>query len=144
MSLPIFPPEPPSANAERLLIHLRALGAAARTVELSPHAVLRREGEPATPAAVVRIQADLSALEGTGQLLLGEPTDAGIMVMLLTGGEMQVKLTAELLVALYGRMNEHEKALLERWETEHLVECGTSTVDWPGWANLYRRRYTPV
>lgn len=139
-------PENSSASShERLLNHLRALGAAARTVEVAPHAMLRKDGVLATPEAVARVHERLADLEDQGQLLLGETTDIGVMVMLRTAGEMPVVLTAEKLVMLYGWMSEQERAILQRWEDRHLVNGGVlSTSDWPGWAIIYRRRYNPL
>lgn len=134
-----------ASSHERLLNHLRALGAAARTVEVAPHAMLRKDGLLATPEAVARVFENLAALEELGELLLGEPTDIGVMVMLRTAGEMPVVLTAEKLVMLHGWMSEQERAILQRWEDRHLVNGGVlSTSDWPGWAIIYRRRYNPL
>lgn len=140
-----MPESSAALSHERLLNHLRALGAAARTVEVAPHAMLRKDGVLATPDAVARVHENLVALEEQGELLLGEPTDIGVMVMLRTAGDMPVLLTAERLVMLYGWMSEQERAMLQRWEDRHLVAGGAaSTTDWPGWAIIYRRRYNPL
>ncbi len=126
---------------ERILTHLQESGGAARTVELSPQPMLRKAGLPVTPEEVALIHADLKMLEATGHLLLGEPTASGIMVMLLTASELPVLLSCERLVTMYGWLNDHERAALQRWENANLAVGGPSTADWPGWPTIYRRRY---
>jgi len=127
---------------ERILVHLHDLGGTARTVELSPHSMLRKAGLAATPEGAAEIHADLKTLEATGHLLLGEPTASGIMIMLLTCSEMPVLLSCERLVTMYGWLNDHERAALQRWENANLAFGGPSTADWPGWPTIYRRRYS--
>jgi hypothetical protein len=127
---------------ERILSHLHELGGAARTVEMSPHSMLKRAGLPASPDAIAGVHADLKMLEATGHLQLGEPTASGVMVMLLTCRELPVLLTCQSLVTMYGWLNLHERAALQRWEAAHLALPGSSTADWPGWPTIYRRRYS--
>ncbi|MES2898242.1 MAG: hypothetical protein V4723_00870 [Pseudomonadota bacterium] len=127
---------------ERILAHLQDGGGAARTVELSPHSMLRKAGLLVTPEEVAAVHADLKVLEATGHLLLGEPTASGIMVMLLTANELPVLLTCERLVTMFGWLNDHERAALQRWENANLAAGGPSTADWPGWPTIYRRRYS--
>jgi hypothetical protein len=132
-------PLPP--RQARVLDHLRELGGEARTVELVPYQLLRKAGVLATPEAAAQVMADLAALEQAGSVVLGEPAGAGVMIMLATARDLPVLLTAERLVTLYGWMNEHERAMLARWEARHLAIGGPHTVDWPGWPTIYRRRY---
>lgn len=127
---------------ERILTHLHELGGTARTVELSPHSMLRKSGLLATPASAVAVHADLKMLEATGHLLLGEPTVSGVMVMLLTCSELPVLLTCQRLVTMYGWLNHHERSALQRWEGANLALGAVSTADWPGWPTIYRRRYS--
>ena len=127
---------------ERILAQLHDLGGAARTVELSPHSMLRKAGLLVSPEEVAAVHADLKMLEVTGHLLLGEPTTSGIMVMLLTTSELPVLLTCERLVTMYGWLNDHERAALQRWESANLALEGPSTTAWPGWPTIYRRRYS--
>ncbi len=127
---------------ERILTYLQDLGGAARTVELSPNSMLRKAGLATTPENAAAVRADLAMLEVTGHLLLGEPTVSGIMVMLLTCSELPVLLTCQRLVTMYGWLNHNERAALQRWESANLALGGPSTVDWPGWPTIYRRRYS--
>jgi len=127
---------------ERILAHVHELGGTARTVELSPHSMLRKAGLPATPDSAAAVHADLKSLESTGYLLLGEPTASGVMVMLLTCRDLPVLLTCQRLVTMYGWLNHHERAALQRWEAANLAFGGLSTADWPGWPTIYRRRYS--
>jgi len=127
---------------EKILTQLQDLGGAARTVELSPHSMLRKGGLTVTPDEIALVHADLKVLEATGHLLLGEPTASGIMVMLLTASDLPVLLTCERLVTMYGWLNEHERTALQRWENTNLAAGGPSTADWPGWPTIYRRRYS--
>lgn len=126
---------------ERILAYLHELGGTARTVELSPHSMLRKAGLPATAESAAAVHIELKKLEATGHLLLGEPTTSGIMIMLLTSSELPVLLTCERLVTMYGWLNDHERTALQRWETSNLAFGGPSTADWPGWPTIYRRRY---
>ena len=127
---------------ERILAYLNEAGGMARTVELSPHSMLRKAGAPATAEGTAAIYADLRMLEATGHLLLGEATASGIMVMLLTASELPVLLTCERLVTMHGWLNDHERAALQRWESANLAVDGPSTTAWPGWPTIYRRRYS--
>ena len=128
---------------ERILSHLREVGGAARTVELSPRTMLIKAGLQFTPESAVSVHADLKTLEVAGHLLLGEPTASGIMVMLLTSSDLPVVLTCQRLVTMFGWLNHHERAALQRWEEVNLTLGGPSTREWPGWPTIYRRRYSP-
>lgn len=130
------------ASHERILAHLREIGGSARTVELSPRSMLVKAGKQFTPESEIAVQADLRALEATGHLLLGEPTASGIMVMLLTCHDLPVVLTCQRLVTMFGWLNLHERAALQRWENAHLALGVVSTREWPGWPTIYRRRYS--
>jgi hypothetical protein len=125
-----------------ILSYLHELGGAARTVELSPLSMLRKAGLQATPEGCAAMHADLTMLEATGHLLLGEPTATGVMVMLLTCSTLPVVLTCQRLVTMYGWLNHNERAALQRWEEANLTFGGLSTADWPGWPTIYRRRYS--
>lgn len=127
---------------ERILAHLREIGGTARTVELSPRSMLVKAGTQFSPESEVALHADLRALEAAGHLLLGEPTTSGIMVMLLTCSDLPVVLTCQRLVTMFGWLNQHERAALQRWESIHLTSNGASTREWPGWPTIYRRRYS--
>jgi hypothetical protein len=127
---------------ERILSHLRELGGAARTVELSPRSMLVKAGLQLTLESAAMVHADLRTLEVTGHLLLGEPTASGVMVMLLTCSDLPVLLTCQRLVTMYSWLNHHERAALQRWEDANLAFGGPSNREWPGWPTIYRRRYS--
>jgi hypothetical protein len=127
---------------ERILSHLRELGGTARTVELSPRSMLIKAGLQLTLESAASVHADLKTLESTGHLLLGEPTASGVMVMLLTCSDLPVLLTCQRLVTMYGWLNLHERAALQRWESANLAYGGPSVREWPGWPTIYRRRYS--
>ncbi len=127
---------------ELILAHLRELGGTARTVELSFRTMLIKAGLQPTPDMAASVTADLKMLEATGHLLLGEPTVSGVMVMLLTSSDLPVVLTCQRLVTMFGWLNHHERAALQRWEDANLVFGGPSTREWPGWPTIYRRRYS--
>lgn len=127
---------------ERILSHLRELGGSARTVELSPRAMLIKARLQLTLESAAAVHADLRTLEITGHLLLGEPTASGVMVMLLTSSDLPVLLTCQRLVTMYGWLNHHERAALQRWEGANLGYAGSSAREWPGWPTIYRRRYS--
>ena len=128
------------SSKKSLLLHLRELGAFSRTVEFAPYVMLRKAGRPTTIESAADVQDDLTALETERHVLTGEATANGVMVMLISVIDMPVPLTCDRLVALYGWMNEHERAMLSRWEARNLLPNGPHTSDWPGWATIYRRR----